>query len=148
MTQVNLDDGAWAPTGRMKTAGLALLAMLAAAPAFAACPAGETPMLHVRIYFGQTEADGKPIAAAAWEDFLATTVTPRFPGGFTVYDARGQWRNLESKAIGREPSKIVEVDQRDTPKLHASIAQIRKAYRDRFHQQTVGLVTLPACASF
>lgn len=113
----------------------------------AACPSGETPMLQVRIYFGQDE-NGKPIAASAWEDFVATTVSPRFPEGFTVYDARGQWRDLHSKTISREPSKIVEADRRDTPDLHDKIAEIRRAYQKRFHQQSVGLVTLPVCGSF
>ena len=98
-------------------------------------------MLHVRIYFGQTEGDGKPIAASAWEDFVATTVTPRFPEGFTVYDARGQWRDLKTKAIDREPSKIIEIDRRDTQDLHVRIEEIRKTYLNRIHQQAVGLET-------
>lgn len=132
----------------MKHTALALLALLLSAPAFAACPVGETPMLHVRIYFGQTEGDGKPVPPSAWEDFVAATVTPRFPEGFTVYDASGQWRDLKTGAIDREPSKIVEVDRRDTRDLHAKIEQIRKIYQSRFHQQAVGLVTLPACGSF
>ncbi len=132
----------------MRTMALALLLALASAPALAACPAGETPMLHVRIYFGQVEEDGKPIAPAAWEDFVARTVTPRFPEGFSIYDAQGQWRDLKTGAIGREPSRIIEVDRRDTRDLHTKIAEIRKAYQSRFHQQAVGLVTLPACGSF
>jgi len=132
----------------MRKIAFALLALLPSAPAFAACPVGERPMLHVRIYFGQTEGDGKPIAASAWEDFVAATVTPRFPEGFTVYDASGQWRDLKTNAIDREPSKIIEVDRRDTQDLHVKIEEIRKTYQKHFHQQAVGLVTLPACGSF
>lgn len=132
----------------MKTAGLVMLASLLSSPAFAACPAGETPMLHVRLYFGQTQADGKPIPVSAWEDFVATTVTPRFAEGFTIYDASGQWRDLKTNAIDHEPSKIIEVDRRDTSRLHVQIEEIRTAYQLRFHQQAVGLVTLPACGSF
>jgi hypothetical protein len=132
----------------MKTASLAALALLWCAPAFAACPSGQAPLLHVRIYFGQTEGDGKPIAASAWEDFVAGTVTPRFPDGFTIYDAQGQWRDTKTRAIAHEPSRIIEVDRRDTRDLRVKISEIRKAYQSRFHQQAVGLVTMPACGSF
>jgi hypothetical protein len=132
----------------MKTTCLAVMAMLLASPAFAACPVGEKAMLHVRLYFGQTEADGKPVAASEWEAFVADTVTPRFPEGFTVYDARGQWLNTVTRIVDREPSKIIEIDQRDTRALHVKIGEIRKAYQARFQQQAVGLVTLPACGSF
>ena len=132
----------------MKTASLAALALLWCAPAFAACPRGQTPMLHVRIYFGQTEEDGKPVAATAWEDFVAGTVTQRFPEGFTIYDAQGQWRDAKTGMIGHEPSKIIEVDRRETRDLRTKIGEIRRAYQSRFHQQAVGLVTLPACGSF
>ena len=38
---------------------------------------------------------------AAWDAFLADTVTPRFPDGLTVLDARGQWRDSEG-LIGKE----------------------------------------------
>jgi len=104
-------------------------------------------MLHVRLYFGLME-NGKQIATSAWDDFVATTVTPLFPDGFTVYEAMGQWRERGSKVVGREPSKVLEVDQRDTRALRNKISEIRAAYQRRFHQQSVGLVTLPACGSF
>ena len=110
----------------MKMTSLVLAAMVVAVPARAACPAGQSAMLNVRIYFGQTEEDGKPIATPAWEDFVATTVTPRFPEGFTVYDAQGQWRDLKTKTISREASKIIEVDRRDTRDLRAKIGEIAR----------------------
>jgi hypothetical protein len=127
---------------------LVLAAMLLAAPAHAACPAGQSATLSVRIYFGQTEEDGKPIATSAWEDFVATTVTPRFPAGFTVYDAMGQWRDLQTHVVGREPSRIIEIDAADTREFRAKVEEIRKTYRARFHQQAVGLLTFPACGTF
>ena len=80
----------------MKAASLTLLMALWAAPAFAACPPGQNEMLTVRLYFGQS-MNGRPIATAAWRDFVARVVTPRFPDGFTIYDARGQWRAADGR---------------------------------------------------
>jgi hypothetical protein len=128
---------------------LALAALLATTPARAACPAGQTPMLHVRIYFGLViPATGKRLPDSDWQDFLARTVTPRFPSGFTVYDAMGQWRDLKTKIVGREPSRIIEVDAPDSKNLRTKVEDVRKTYQARFRQQAVGLVTEPVCASF
>jgi hypothetical protein len=126
---------------------LFLVLLLAAAPANAACPAGQSPMLTVRLYFGLM-ADGKRVPEQAWGDFLARTVTPRFPSGFTVYDATGQWRDRRTNIIGREPSRVIEIDAQDGAKTRNAVEEIRKAYGARFHQQSVGIVTLPACGAF
>ncbi len=125
-----------------------LLALtLAATPAYAACPVGQTPMLSVRLYFGLTE-NRKLITDTAWEDFLARTVTPRFPGGYTVTNAMGRWRDQKTNAIAREPSRIIEVDAPDTKELRDKAEEIRKTYTARFHQQSVGIVTMPVCGAF
>ena len=49
------------------------------------------------------------VSETAWDRFLAAEVTPRFPEGLTVYDARGQWRNPETTKISRERSKVVMI---------------------------------------
>jgi len=131
----------------MKTASLALLALLWAAPAFAACPAGQSAMLTVRLYFGQ-DANGKQVPAAAWRDFLARSVTPRFPDGFTVFEATGQWRDPRTRVVQREPSKVIEIAAPDTGALRGRVEEVRKDYMARFHQQSVGLLTLPGCGTF
>jgi hypothetical protein len=128
---------------------LALMLMLSASPALAACPVGQAPLLHVRIYFGLLiPTTGKRIPESTWEDFLTRTVTPRFPSGYTVYDAMGRWRDLTTKVVGREPSRIVEVDAPDSSDVRAKVEEIRKTYQTRFQQQAVGLVTEPVCGAF
>ena len=132
---------------------LLLAALLTAAPAQAqtvkapACPVGQTPILTVRLYFGLME-NGRQIMDAAWEDFLGRTVTPRFADSYSVTDATGRWRDQKTKIIHREPSRIVEVDAPDTKELRDKAEEIRKTYIARFHQQSVGIVTLPACGAF
>jgi hypothetical protein len=131
----------------MKKVSLVLLALLWSAPAFAACPAGQSGMLTARLYFGQS-MNGRAIAPAAWQDFLVRTVTPRFASGFTVYDAQGQWRDPATRAVTREASKVIEDVAPDTRALHTGIAEIRRNYAARFHQQSVGLTTFPVCGTF
>ena len=131
----------------MKMASLVTAALLWAAPAFAACPPGQQAMLTVRLYFGQT-ADGHQLPAAQWRDFVARSVTPRFPDGFTIYDALGQWRDPRTRTVQREPSKVIEIAAPDTPALRARAQELREIYAHRFHQQSVGLVTMQGCGTF
>jgi transposase len=131
----------------MKTASIALLTALWTMPAFAACPAGQSEMLTVRLYFGQS-MNGKVIPAPAWRDFVARSVTPEFPDGLTIFDAQGQWRDPHTRAIQREASKVIEIAAPETRDLQARIAKIRKAYAARFHQQSVGLLMIPGCGTF
>ena len=49
---------------------------------------------------------GKVVTEDDWQRFLADTVTPRFPAGLTVFDARGQWLP-PSGELQREPVKVV-----------------------------------------
>src|ERR1700735_2924839 len=57
------------------------------------CPiAGQNPMMIVQLFFGQDIAGKGHLPKRAWNAFLKDTVTPRFPGGFTVFDSYGQWR--------------------------------------------------------
>jgi len=86
----------------MKTASLVLLALLLPSPAFAACPAGQSEMLTVRLYFGQT-VDGKQVPAAAWRDFLARSVTPKFPDGFTVSRRARNFLNIKKHRFHAVP---------------------------------------------
>ena len=90
---------------------LAIL-VLAMAPASRAgtpsCPAGFEEFTEYRLFFGRSRADVEVVSDKAWRGFLAAEITPRFPGGLTVLDAAGQWRD-GSGAIMRERTKLVIV---------------------------------------
>lgn len=130
----------------------ALLILAAAWPCFAQaepCPiAGQTPMLVVQMFFGQTIAGKKNISPAAWRAFLRTEVTSQFPDGFTVFDAYGQWRDTVTSRIAREPSKVIEIATPETPDVVTKIQDLAATYRKQFRQQSVGIVTTPGCAAF
>ena len=129
---------------------LSLALLLSASPALAQpCPLpGQKPLLNVRFYFGLTDQHGKPITDAAWRDFLARIVTPRFSLGFTVYDVRGQWQDRRTRALAHENTRVLEIAAEDTPLFRRQVGEIARDYRDRFRLESVGIVSAPACGAF
>lgn len=129
---------------RLLRLAAALLALAMPTPVLAApCPLpGQKPMLLVKLYFGQSGD------AQAWDRFLAGTVTPRFPEGFTVYEARGQWTDPKTHRLTREAAKVIEIATPDTPAVRTSVADIARDYRAKFRQHSVGIVTSASCATF
>jgi hypothetical protein len=110
------------------------------------CPfAGQKPMLIVQMFFG---TDGGAVSPTMWSDFLKSTVTPRLPDGFTVYDGYGQWQDPATRRIERETSHTLLVAVEDSRRIRLQIEDIARVYRTQFHQQSVGLVTSHGCGRF
>jgi hypothetical protein len=106
------------------------------------------PEVTVQLLFGRSLKGGGTIDDAAWRDFLARSVTPRFPDGLTVLDGSGQWRQRSTGRIISEPSSVVEIVAEASPEIFTRLDAIRTEYRDRFDQESVGLVMNESCASF
>ena len=106
-------------------------------------------MLVAELFFGRDRGGRLAVSDAEWSDFLASVVTPRFPDGLTVFDGYGQWRNPASGLIGRSPDvKIVLIAAPRSPDLAARLAALTDAYKTRFRQQSVGIITRDSCAAF
>ncbi len=106
-------------------------------------------MLIAELFFGRDKAGRKVVSDAEWADFLGSVVTPNFPDGLTVFDGYGQWRNPDTGIIGRSPSvKIVLIAVKRSPELAGRLQTVIDAYKARFKQQSVGVVTRDSCASF
>jgi hypothetical protein len=127
----------------------ALLLALGSAAQAAQCPLPqEKPMLEVQLFFGRDIPGGGRVSDADWASFAASVLTPAFPDGFSVGDANGQWRDSDTGKIVREPSEIVTVVAPLAAAMAPKIKRVADAYRARFHQQSVGIVTRPVCAAF
>lgn len=113
----------------------------------ASCRIG-SPSVFATLFFGRSLHGGGKVDDAAWRDFLAGEVTPRFPDGLTVLDGTGQWRSRTTGRIGSEPSTLVVIVAEAGESTETRLADIRTAYRVRFDQESVGLVTERVCASF
>jgi len=134
----------------MRMARLLLLLLLAgcsaAGPRCAALPG--QPQVTVQLLFGRSLKGGGVVDDAAWQDFLARSVTPRFPDGLTVLNGSGQWRQRATGKIVSEPSTVVEIVTDESPEMFQRLDAIRADYRQRFNQESVGLVVNESCASF
>jgi Protein of unknown function (DUF3574) len=128
------------------------LAILLALPASGTaqdlgCRPPQKPMLDIELFFGRNIGGRLGVSDGAWAQFLAHEVTSRFPDGLTVIDASGQWRSPQGKIV-RERSKLVRIlvpAEGDAP---SRIDAIAEAYKRRFRQQSVGIVTRQSCVAF
>jgi hypothetical protein len=94
-----------------------------------------------RLYLGQATPDGI-IDEKQWRDFIAESVTPRFPTGFTELMAQGHWRDSRG-TINQEQTRIVEIAHNNAPLVRESVRAIAADYRLRFAQESVLITELP-----
>jgi hypothetical protein len=116
--------------------------------AYACFLPGEERMLVAELFFGRNIKGRAPLGDAEWAGFAAGVITPNFPGGFTVFDGYGQWRNPQTGQIARDPTKILLIAAKRSPDLADRLTAVMDAYKRRFHQQSVGLITRDSCAAF
>jgi hypothetical protein len=131
-------------------ASLALAACATRQPshvAMAACPVGQEAHRTAQLFFGRNVGEKAAVSEADFHRFVDEELTPKFPDGLTVLDGGGQWRGDENRLI-REASKIVMIvlpkGRDSSPRIEA----VRTAYKTRFHQDSVLLVTQSSCVSF
>ena len=112
------------------------------------CRAGQQPREIAELLFGRKIGDRLGVSETQWGRFVDREISPRFPDGLTVLDAKGEWRDTARHTIVHEPSKLVEIvlpgKDDDADELEA----IAQAYKSRFRQQSVGIVVRGACVSF
>ena len=113
----------------------------------ARCPAGQSRANTVELVFGRNDGDRLAVTEADWRRFIDEVVTPRFPDGLSIMDVQGQWR-APGGVLVREPSKIIYLVLDGGPDDPAKITNIREAYKQRFNQKSVLLVSQKACVSF
>ena len=114
----------------------------------AVCPDGMDPFTELNAYFGLEKSSGETVSAEEWQTFLTDTVTPRFPDGLTVLDARGQWFDTDQGRIYRESTLLLNVlvPADAAGDGVAAIRELSDIYKERFEQQAVFHTALPACA--
>lgn len=135
----------------MRRAGAFLLATLLLAGCAGLergrCPAGQERLRTAQLFFGRNVGDRPGVTDAQFRRFVDEELTTRFPDGLTVLDGGGQWKGQENKLI-REAAKVVLIVLPRGKEPEARLDAARQAYKARFHQEAVMLITQPACVSF
>ena len=138
----------WAPPLRLVFA-LSLFTADASLARNEACPiAGEHRMSVVHLYFGRSIGGRPALTDAEWNAFAADVLTRNFPYGFTAYDGDGQWLNQKTGTVVRERTRIVMAAVQNARSLATRVQAVSEAYRQRFHQESVGIVSEEVCATF
>ena len=127
---------------------LCLFAVLTACATVPAprCATGQQTAIQDLVYFGTDKPSGR-VTPEEWRQFLVETVTPRFPEGFSVWQASGQWRSA-SGAIVQEPSYVLSLVHPPSAAIDRSIEELVASYKARFQQEAVLRVRSDACTSF
>jgi hypothetical protein len=107
------------------------------------CAIGEEHSINELLYFGTAKPNGV-VSPEEWQEFLRTTVTPRFPNGFTSWSAQGQWQG-NAGAIVRETTFILNLIHLDDNRSETAINAIVNEYKIRFEQEAVLRVKIPVC---
>jgi hypothetical protein len=113
-----------------------------------ACHNGQAPREVAELMFGRKIGDRLGVSETQWARFVDREISPRFPDGLTVLDAKGEWRDAARNTIVHEPSKLVEIVLPGKPDDVDQLNRIADAYKSRFRQQSVGIVIRAACVSF
>lgn len=94
-------------------------------------------MLRTELYFERVDA-------AAWDDFLATDVTPRFPDGLSWLDINGQWRG-PSGGPEKMPSRLLLLIHADNAHNEDALQAIATGFHARFGSNVL-VVSQPVAA--
>lgn len=111
------------------------------------CGPSGTAYMRTTLYFGLSKKSSGTVSNREWTAFLRDQVTARFPQGFTVWEANGQWR-LSDGRIQRERSKVLLVVHDDAGTARGKIAGIIDNYKRSFDQESVLWETAKVCAAF
>ena len=111
------------------------------------CPEGADHFVRYELFMGKSGPEGEVVNDQVWEAFLADTVTPRFPDGLTVLDARGQWRDSEGRIL-KERSKVLVILAPPGEEQRVLIDEVSDDYQRRFNQESVLEVESDTCVSF
>ena len=126
---------------------LAAVALAGCASHPAACPSPGKPAQWVQIAFGRGMGAQDVVSEEAFQKFVDAEITPRFPDGLTLVEARGQWRGADGR-IASEPSKVLMLALPPGGEGLRKADEVRAAYAKAFRQEAVMLVTQPACVAF
>ena len=111
------------------------------------CPPGQERLRTAQLFFGRRVSNQPGVLEAAFRRFVSQELTPRFPDGLTVLEGGGQWKGEENRLI-RESARVVQIILPRTPDAEQRLEAARQAYRARFRQDSILVITRPTCVSF
>jgi hypothetical protein len=112
----------------------------------AACEVG-SEMHRTELFFGRDRKNAGQVTEEEWQNFVDTSVTPRFKDGLTMYDVDGQYL-MENGSLVREDSKVIILLHDGSAAISKDIDTIRDEYKQRFDQESVLRIDAVSCVAF
>src|SRR5689334_12846249 len=112
----------------------------------ATCTPSGTRLVRTTLYFGLARPAGT-ISEKSWKAFVRDEVTRRFPKGFTIWHADGQWLGANGR-VSRERAKVLLLVHPDTAEVQTSLNSLIETYKRKFQQESVLWETANVCAAF
>ncbi|MBT0723646.1 DUF3574 domain-containing protein [Rosenbergiella sp. S61] len=110
------------------------------------CQVG-TLMQQTQLWFGLTRPNGQSISTQQWQHFVDQVVTPAFPQGLSVTEAKGQWLGNNGALVSENSRGLLLIYPASKQKSQA-IDLIRTRYRQLFAQESVMRIDQPVCVAF
>jgi hypothetical protein len=114
------------------------------------CPDGRETGWRNELLFGRNIGTDLGVTDEAFDHFVGHEIGPRLANGFTLVEARGQWRDDSGRTI-QEPGKLLVVvaeRRAEQARLAEALGEIAEAYKARFQQRSVLAITTRACIAF
>src|SRR5688500_3490905 len=89
------------------------------------------------LFFGMNIPGGGQVSGEQWKKFTDSVVSPRFPEGYTEWDAAGKWLDTETKQTISENTKVLTFIGKKSRNREALLDSITQFYINRFRQQAV-----------
>lgn len=92
-------------------------------------------MIQTTLYFGLEMSNGN-VTRLEFDEFVNDVVTPAFPNGLTIIDARGQWMS-PVRGLVHEGTKVLVLLHHNSIADNNHINFIRLEYKKKFFQDSV-----------
>ncbi len=89
------------------------------------------------LFFGMNIPGGGQVPGDQWKAFTDSVVSPRFPEGYTEWDAAGKWLDTETKQTISENTKVLTFVGKKSNSRNVLLDSITQFYINRFSQQAV-----------
>lgn len=111
---------------------------------------GCSPYSYVleKIYFGRNIDSDSIVSDSSWTVFKNEVITPKFPQGYTVHNAEGQWRDSAGNIIQEKTFLLEIIHLNDDSVSYRAARQIISEYKTKFKQEAVLQVIVPTNVNF
>jgi hypothetical protein len=89
------------------------------------------------LFFGMNIPGGGQVSTGQWKQFTDSVVSPRFPEGYTEWDAAGKWQDADTKQTISENTKVLTFIAKKSKHVEALLDTVTQAYIHQYKQQAI-----------